>query len=285
LYKFAVITLARSADDRLLLSVDENVTAFVHDLATDWHQELTSPGGILVAGCFLDSGQTILLQAKMPLLQATLLARYRRDPGSGEFALDGKPRRIEEVLGPGSLDPTTGRLLLGRPAAGGFLAVDPTGAEDDLVTTGPPCSRVIRSPDGALLATCLTSEIALWRSGAEHPFAVLPTDSSKTAQFAFSPNGRFLGVISKSGAVWMHSTADGKLLWSSRVPAIGWSLAFSEDGAYLLTGDSDCVVRHWLVDPAAQTELARRQLADWRWTAEEAVTLADNEVPLVLPSR
>jgi len=62
------------------------------------------------------------------------------------------------------------------------------------------------------------------------------------------------------------------------VPAIGWSVVFSSDDRYLLTGDSDGVVRHWLVDPKDQRSLAEERLRAWTWDKEERRILDENGV-------
>jgi WD40 repeat protein len=124
----------------------------------------------------------------------------------------------------------------------------------------------------------MTSYVQLRRGMDDCAPVSLHTDSSGTNDLCFSPDGRQIAAISKSGAVWLFATQNGELVWRGRVPAIGWSVTFTPDGKYLLTGDSDGVVRHWLVDPEQQRQLAESKLRNWTWDAEDERILRENGI-------
>jgi len=201
------------------------------------------------------------------------------------FVADGDGP-LPPFLGGGTLDRRTGNLLLPRPrrdGKGGFLVLDIMGSAAPREIQGEPCSMLACAPSGNLIATCMTSSVQLRRGIDDTSPLTLRTDSSGTNCIAFSPDGRHLAAFSRSGALWLFATADGQLVWRAEVPAIGWCVDFTPDGRHLLTGDSDGVVRYWLVDPDLQRALAEDRLRTWRWDAEDERILRENGVAFVAP--
>ncbi|MCC7398082.1 MAG: protein kinase [Planctomycetes bacterium] len=277
----AITSIQVSADGKTLLAIEENGRALVHDARTDAPQQLQAGAGSLLAGWLLADGREAVLQTAGPARQGNALTRFRRPGTSARFELAGEPQLLPRDLGRGTLDRDGRHLLLPQPrrdGPGGFIILDTASEARPREVAGAPCARVVVAPTPGLHATFLTSHLEL-RRGLDDPSPLaLPTDSSGTNDVAFSPDGRYLAVMSNSGAVWLFRTGDGGLQWRAQVPAIGWCLAFSPDGRHLLTGDSDGVVRHWIVETSTQRELAEQRLLRWQWDEADLGILRENGI-------
>jgi cytochrome c len=76
--------------------------------------------------------------------------------------------------------------------------------------------------------------------------ATVETGPTPIIALALSPDGARIAAASIGGSVAIVERASGKALFSLVGPGLPvWSLAFKPDGAELLTGGSDRLVRRW----------------------------------------
>jgi WD40 repeat protein len=111
-----------------------------------------------------------------------------------------------------------------------------------------PVLSVSLSPDGSLLAAGdVNHEIHLWQVGSQQPLFTLEAEGWVWS-VAFSPNGELL-ASSANRSVCLWDVQTGQCVrslqgYASRI----FSLAFSADGKYLISGSEDHLIRIWNVD-------------------------------------
>jgi cytochrome c len=118
---------------------------------------------------------------------------------------------------------------------------------------GDPATHQLPTPLNAL-AVAPNGEIAV--AGADGAIRILRADGTVRAEaetearpviaLALSPDGTRIAAASVGGSVAVVDWAEARLLFRLVGPGLPvWSLAFRPDGAELLTGGSDRLVRRW----------------------------------------
>jgi cytochrome c len=161
------------------------------------------------------------------------------DGGASPRILDGHQGNVNGVaFGP------EGRIVTAGYDA--TLRIWPAGEGAPAVVTLPtPLNAVAVAPDG---------EIAV--GGADGSLRILTPDGRPRAEreigptpiiaLALSPDGARVAAATIGGAVAVVDRASGATAFSLVGPGLPvWSLAFRPDGAELLTGGSDRMVRRW----------------------------------------
>lgn len=178
----------------------------------------------------------------------------------------------------------TGSFTSNQSVGAGFARLwdVSTGKELFKVTHPTTVSSLAFSPDGRTFASgCADSTARLWdvatgkklRSFDGRRNGVLSTASTDVA---FSPDGRYLltgispveyGPEEPFVRLWEVDT--GKLLREFKHPAPVWSVAFSGDGKFVLTGSQDSTTRVWKTSTAE--ELCRMiSFRDGTWVIVDA---------------
>lgn len=140
--------------------------------------------------------------------------------------------------------------------------------------------------DGRLAVATSAGEIAIYAADATRGAAVrLPSELGRPESLRFSPEGRNLGVATKTGAQ-VISAEDGKALLP---PAPGGVLAFAPDGTRVAVGGGDRTVR--ILDLASGRELVRMvhdagaKAAVWSPDGATLATLGDDGVLRLFETR
>ena len=114
-----------------------------------------------------------------------------------------------------------------------------------VVTLPTPLNAVAVAPDGEIVAAGADGAVRIL-SPAGQVRAEIELGPTPVIGLALSPDGWRIAAATIGGAVAVVERASAKALFSLVGPGLPvWSLAFKPDGAELLTGGSDRVVRRW----------------------------------------
>jgi cytochrome c len=114
-----------------------------------------------------------------------------------------------------------------------------------VISLPTPLNAVAAAPDGEIVAAGADGSIRIL-SAAGQVRAELEVGPTTVIGLALSPDGARVGAATIGGAVAIVERASAKALFSLVGPGLPvWSLAFKPDGAELLTGGSDRMVRRW----------------------------------------
>lgn len=115
-----------------------------------------------------------------------------------------------------------------------------------VVRTEPtPLNGLAAAPDGEVVTAGADGVVRIL-SPEGRLRAAVETQASPVVALALSPDGRTIAAATIGGAVALIDRGDAKVRFSLVGPGLPvWSLAFRPDGAELLTGGSDKVVRRW----------------------------------------
>jgi WD40 repeat protein len=108
----------------------------------------------------------------------------------------------------------------------------------------PATSTVAISPDGKLLASVHARYLSLWN---EHGEEVRRLEAGRYAA-AFSPGGKYLAMSGRDNSIVLSDSSIGaEALRLSGHSAPVHSLAFSDDGARVISASADQTVRVWQI--------------------------------------
>jgi WD40 repeat protein len=105
------------------------------------------------------------------------------------------------------------------------------------------------SPDSKLLVTGTGEQIQLWALPERRLMGTLSGHSA--AALALSPQARYVAAIDAGGSVKLWSLADRRQLCTLKPNSSPVSLAFTQDGSSLVTGDQEGNLVRWEIDPPA----------------------------------
>lgn len=114
-----------------------------------------------------------------------------------------------------------------------------------VVTLPAPVSSLAMTRDGTIAAGCADGSVALIDSGGRIIGAIAATETPVTS-LAAHPQAEWLAAGSPRGAVAMIDLATRRVRFTLNGPGLPvWSLAFTPDGRFLLSGGADRIVRRW----------------------------------------
>lgn len=114
-----------------------------------------------------------------------------------------------------------------------------------VVGLGAPASSLAVTSTGLIAAGCADGSVVLVDGDGKALGRIAATETPVTSLGA-SPDGRTLAAGSPRGAVAVIDVATQRVRFTLNGPGLPvWSLAFTPDGAQLLTGGADRIVRRW----------------------------------------
>jgi WD40 repeat protein len=115
------------------------------------------------------------------------------------------------------------------------------------------------SPDDAQVASAITNNVFLWKTGNENPIIKL-RHKEYVDSIAFSPDGRLIATGSRDSHVYLWNVQDGQLSSTLAGHAdMVESVAFSPDGQRLASGSVDGAVCIWRVQDGALEKTLRER--------------------------
>jgi cytochrome c len=161
--------------------------------------------------------------------------------------LDGGAARVLE----GHQGPVNAVAFLpdGRVVTGGYDATLRIWPRDDgapATRQGPtPLNALAVAPDGEIVTAGADGVVRILKPDGS-PRAETETEARPVIALRLSPDGTRIAAASVGGSVAVLARADARLLFRLVGPGLPvWSLAFRPDGAELLTGGGDRLVRRW----------------------------------------
>ncbi len=260
---------AFSADDRQLITVDENGTTRLWQFPPP--STYTAPGGIYTTDFTANAREL-----------AVISGGPRGDAELWNVADPQRPRRIASVHMPAAFGPVAAVGALS--SNGRLLAVGNAAAKVQLVSLSnsgrarllghelkgavPYIEQINFSPNLRLLSVGDDAgRIHMWDiTNPAHPVALPTIDKKGTSSnvfgIAYSPNARLMAVACADGEVWLWDIANPRaprlLARLKGFASYAYTVAFSPNGQVLAAGSADDTVRLWdLRRPSAPRLLAR----------------------------
>jgi WD40 repeat protein len=253
-----VDSLTFTPDGRVLISVSNGIIHFwnVEDGAHiktfggfvgSVSDAVFSPDGKILASGSND-GTLSLWQVNMGSLERTIEG-HAEWVTSVDFSSDGK------MLASASGD---GAVRLWRVDDGSLIDTFPPGVPK-FGFTNSFVMDVEFSPDDAQVASAITNNVFLWKTGNENPIIKL-RHKEYVDSIAFSPDGRLIATGSRDSHVYLWNVQDGQLSSTLAGHAdMVESVAFSPDGQRLASGSVDGAVCIWRVQDGALEKTLRER--------------------------
>jgi WD40 repeat protein/tRNA A-37 threonylcarbamoyl transferase component Bud32 len=118
--------------------------------------------------------------------------------------------------------------------------------EAEILDAGGSVWSVTFSPDGRLVAGTAGSNVRIWDLDSKVVFRDLVDHAARINHIRFSPDGKKLASVSRTGWVYLWEVESGQLLYKYEGHSADvFAVVFSHDGRLMYTGSRDQTVEIW----------------------------------------